>query len=99
MINGRPQIRVLVADDDDHVRGALADIVRGEPSLALVALASDAEEAIDAAVREHPDVALVDVRMPGGGGPEAARMIRQRAPGTRVMALSASDDRATVLET
>jgi EAL domain-containing protein (putative c-di-GMP-specific phosphodiesterase class I) len=49
-------------------------------------------------VRERPDVALVDVRMPGGGGPTAARAIRQRCPGTRVMALSASDDRATVLE-
>jgi EAL domain-containing protein (putative c-di-GMP-specific phosphodiesterase class I)/CheY-like chemotaxis protein len=98
MINGRAQIRVLVADDDDHVRGALADIVRAEPGLALVGLAADAQEAIDAAVRERPDVALVDVRMPGGGGPEAARVIRQRAPGTRVMALSASDDRATVLE-
>jgi EAL domain-containing protein (putative c-di-GMP-specific phosphodiesterase class I)/CheY-like chemotaxis protein len=98
MIDARPQVRVLVADDDDNVRGALADLVRAEPSLALVGLAADAQEAIDVAVRERPDVALVDVRMPGGGGPTAARVIRQRCPGTRVMALSASDDRATVLE-
>jgi EAL domain-containing protein (putative c-di-GMP-specific phosphodiesterase class I)/CheY-like chemotaxis protein len=98
VIESRQRIRVLIADDDDHVRGALADLVRSEPAFALVALAADAQEAIDAAVRERPDVALVDVRMPGGGGPTAARTIRQRVPGTRVMALSASDDRATVLE-
>jgi EAL domain-containing protein (putative c-di-GMP-specific phosphodiesterase class I)/CheY-like chemotaxis protein len=96
--NGHPPIRVLIADDDDNVRAALADLVREESSLALVALASDAQEAIEAAASERPDVALVDVRMPGGGGPTAARMIRQRSPTTRVMALSASDDRASVLE-
>jgi EAL domain-containing protein (putative c-di-GMP-specific phosphodiesterase class I) len=50
------------------------------------------------ASRFQPDVALLDVRMPFGGGPKAAREIRERSPGTRVLALSMLDDRSAVLE-
>ena len=64
----------------------------------LVGSAGDAEEAIALAETIRPDVAIVDVKMPAGGGPRAARGIMQASPDTRVIALSAHEDRETVLE-
>jgi EAL domain-containing protein (putative c-di-GMP-specific phosphodiesterase class I)/AmiR/NasT family two-component response regulator len=90
-------IRVIIADDEKAVRDALADLVEACDGLTVVAVAADADEAIAAAVRLRPDVALVDVRMPGGG-PRATLGIRQSSPHTRVLALSASESRDTVLE-
>jgi EAL domain-containing protein (putative c-di-GMP-specific phosphodiesterase class I)/CheY-like chemotaxis protein len=65
--------------------------------LELVAAVGDAPSAIEAATRERPDVALVDVRMPGGGV-HAAREIKSCSPETKVIAFTAHHDRATVLE-
>ena len=48
-------------------------------------------------LREQPDVVLLDVRMPGGGGPHAAREISKRSPHTKIVALSAHDDADTVI--
>jgi EAL domain-containing protein (putative c-di-GMP-specific phosphodiesterase class I)/CheY-like chemotaxis protein len=91
-------VRVLLADDEPDLRDALTDLLAQEPSLALVGAAADADEAVSLAQREQPDVALVDVSMPAGGGPRAAREIARTSPRTRVIALSAFEDRATVLE-
>ncbi|MDX6448885.1 MAG: hypothetical protein QOD08_1348, partial [Gaiellaceae bacterium] len=91
-------IRVLVAEDDTAVRTALSALIGAEPTLELVAAVGDADEAIAAAQRERPDVALLDVRMPGGGGTHAARGIKRASPETRMLALSAFEDRDTVLE-
>src|SRR5207249_8764165 len=55
------------------------------------------ESAIALAVEEQPDVALVDVRMPGGGGIRAAREISRRCPPTKVIALTAHEDEQTVI--
>jgi EAL domain-containing protein (putative c-di-GMP-specific phosphodiesterase class I)/ActR/RegA family two-component response regulator len=98
MIGSMDAVRVLVADDEDEVRDALAELVGSEGSLRLVGTAGDADQAIALAKAEQPDVALVDVKMPGGGGPRAAREIGRFSPHTRVLALSAFEDRATVLE-
>ncbi len=92
------RIRVLVADDEPVVRAALAELIEAENTLELVGVAKDAQEAIELAVREHPDVALLDVKMPAGGGPRAAREIRIGSLQTRVVALSAYEDRTSVLE-
>ncbi|MEX2275848.1 MAG: EAL domain-containing protein [Actinomycetota bacterium] len=91
-------IRVLIADDEGEVRSALADLIDAERALDLVGAAADADEAIELAIAQHPDVALVDVKMPGGGGARAAREIVRASPRTRVLALSAYEDRTTVLE-
>jgi len=91
-------IRVLIADDEGEVRAALADLIDAERALDLVGAAADADEAIELAIAQHPDVALVDVKMPGGGGARAAREIVRASPRTRVLALSAYEDRTTVLE-
>jgi signal transduction histidine kinase len=96
-VNAAAPIDVLVADDDDSVRTALSEMIQDEPSMRLVAAARDACEAIELSARHRPDVALLDVRMPGGGS-HAARGIKTRSPDTRVLALSAYEDRATVLD-
>jgi EAL domain-containing protein (putative c-di-GMP-specific phosphodiesterase class I)/CheY-like chemotaxis protein len=91
-------VRVLVAEDDPAVREALCALIIGEPGFELVGAAGDGQEAIDLAEAERPDVALVDVRMPEGGGQHAARGISQRSPETKVIALSADESRDTVFE-
>ncbi|MFL5946673.1 MAG: EAL domain-containing protein [Gaiellaceae bacterium] len=91
-------IRVLVAEDEPSVRAALVGLIRAEPTLDLVAEVANAVDAIEAAAAHEPDVAVIDVRMPGGGGAAAVRGIKRRSPDTRMLAFSAVDDRATVLE-
>ncbi len=89
---------MLIADDEPALRVALADLLAHEDEVVLIGSAGDADEAIRLAVDQHPDVALVDVKMPAGGGPRAAREIMRLSPDTRVIALSAFEDRPTVLE-
>jgi EAL domain-containing protein (putative c-di-GMP-specific phosphodiesterase class I) len=91
-------IRVVIADDEVELRVALSDLLSHEDEVELVGAAADADEAIAIAVDHRPDVALLDVKMPAGGGPRAAREILDRCPGTRVIALSAHEDRPTILE-
>jgi EAL domain-containing protein (putative c-di-GMP-specific phosphodiesterase class I) len=64
----------------------------------VVGVATNADEAIAMALIHHPDVVLVDVKMPGGGGSRAAREIIAAAPQTRVVALSAHEDRGSVMD-
>jgi EAL domain-containing protein (putative c-di-GMP-specific phosphodiesterase class I)/CheY-like chemotaxis protein len=91
-------IRVMIADDEAALRGALTELLEHEEDLVIVATAKDADEAIEVAIDSRPDVALVDVKMPAGGGARAAREIIRVSPRTRVIALSAFEDRSTVLE-
>jgi EAL domain-containing protein (putative c-di-GMP-specific phosphodiesterase class I)/DNA-binding NarL/FixJ family response regulator len=91
------QKRVLVADDDDAVVDVLRALIQSQSDLRLIGSANDTEHAIQLAVSEQPDVALIDVRMPGGGGVRAAREISRRCPRTRVIALTAHEDEATVI--
>src|SRR5436309_14093271 len=92
------RIRVLIADDEAAVRDALSDLIGSDESMEVVGTAGDADEAIELGRNERPDVALVDVKMPAGGGARAAREIRAESPQTHVVALSAYEDRSTVLE-
>jgi EAL domain-containing protein (putative c-di-GMP-specific phosphodiesterase class I)/AmiR/NasT family two-component response regulator len=91
-------IRVLLADDEPGLRVALTELLSHEDRVELIGTAADAEEAIRLAEADLPDVALVDVRMPEGGGTHAARGISRVSPRTRVIALSAYEDRDNVLE-
>jgi DNA-binding NarL/FixJ family response regulator len=88
-------IRVLVVDDEEAVVDVLRSLIGSDPSLELVGAASDAEQAIAMAEHERPDVVLMDVRMPGGGGVRAVREIVRRHPDARVVALSAHEDSDT----
>lgn len=89
---------VLIAEDDDHVRNALVALIETAPSLRLVGAARDADEAIELARELQPDVAILDVRMPHGGGVKVARELQRRSIDTKVLALTAVTDRDTVLD-
>jgi EAL domain-containing protein (putative c-di-GMP-specific phosphodiesterase class I)/DNA-binding NarL/FixJ family response regulator len=91
-------IRVLVADDDPDILETLVGLVGSDASMELVGAAVDADEAIDLARHHQPDIAVLDARMPGGGGPRAARAIRARSPFTDIVALSAAEDGDTVMQ-
>lgn len=97
-VNPDHRIRVLIADDDATVRNALSFLIDGEDHLEVVGVASDADQAIELASRVHPDIALLDVQMPGGGGSRATSEIRRMTPRTRVVALSGHGERNFVLE-
>jgi EAL domain-containing protein (putative c-di-GMP-specific phosphodiesterase class I)/CheY-like chemotaxis protein len=88
-------IRVLVVDDEESVVDVLRSLIGSDPSLRLVGAAHDAESGIALAVEERPDVVLMDVRMPGGGGVRAVREITKRYPAASVVALSAHEDEDT----
>jgi two-component system response regulator DesR len=68
-------IRLLLADDEDLIRGALAALLTLEDDLTVVAEASTATDAVTAAVRHRPDVAVLDLEMPPGDGLTAAQQI------------------------
>jgi two-component system, NarL family, nitrate/nitrite response regulator NarL len=81
--------RVLVADDHAPTREDIRAAVDSDPRFTVVALAGDAAEAIQAALRERPDLALLDMRMPGSGA-AAAWEITARLPATRAVMLTVS---------
>lgn len=91
------RIRVLLADDEEEVLDVMTDLMTSDPAIDVVGRARDARQAIDLARAAGPDVALVDVRMPGGGGPVAARGIRRDSPPTRIVAVSADAQPDAVL--
>lgn len=84
--------RLLLADDHDMVREALRRVIDGRSDMAVVAEARDGREAVALAKEHAPDVAVVDLSMPGLAGEEAIRQIVERGPATRVLALSMHDD-------
>ena len=88
------RIRVLIAEDDVGVRDVLRSVVSSESAFELSSAVANADAAILAAARDLPDVALVDVRMPGGGA-RATRGIKRASPHTRVIVFSARDDPPT----
>jgi DNA-binding NarL/FixJ family response regulator len=82
---------VLICDDNDLLRAALAEVVRAQPDLTLSGSAADADEAIRLATARRPHVVVLDVRIPGGG-PYAAQQIIRAVPGVRILVFSAYGD-------
>jgi diguanylate cyclase (GGDEF)-like protein len=88
---GRGTLRLLVADDDPVTRLTIGAILKREDGFELVGEAEDAGAAVELALRRRPDVVLLDVSMPGGGGARAAVQIREALPDVRIVAISADD--------
>ena len=82
---------VLVVDDHALVRTGVANIISHEPDLQVVAEAADGLQAVEAFERHHPDVTLLDLRIPVMEGVEAVRQIRLRDPAARVIVLTTYD--------
>jgi DNA-binding NarL/FixJ family response regulator len=85
-------MRVLIADDHGIVRSGLRLLLERQPDIEVIAEASDGAAARDIAVREKPDLAILDVKMPKLTGLQATREIRAQSPETAVLILSMHDD-------
>lgn len=94
--HAHPIPTVLLADDHLHFRLALREDLE-QAGFRVCAQAGTASEAIDAAVREDPDICLLDISMPGGGL-HAAAQIHARLPSTKVVMLTASSSEDDVVE-
>jgi DNA-binding NarL/FixJ family response regulator len=85
------RIRILLADDHAVLRTGLRMLISSQRDLEVVGEASDGDEAVRKATALRPDVALVDLSMPGSGGLKAIERIRHAAPLTRVLVLTMHD--------
>ena len=86
--------RVFIADDHDGYRSGIARLVAEHPALEVVGQASDGAEALAGIVECQPDVALLDVRMPGMSGIEVCRRLQAdgSAPGARIVLITGTPD-------
>ena len=91
-MTGAGTIRILLADDHAVVRHGLRLTLEGEPDFAVVAEAGDGAEAVEAALREDLDLAILDVAMPRLTGIQAARQLAEHRPQLRVLILSMHDN-------
>ncbi|UJA19653.1 response regulator transcription factor [Thermoleophilia bacterium SCSIO 60948] len=91
-------MRVVIADDHGIVRSGLRMLLEREGDLEVIGEASDGVEARDIAVRERPDLAILDVKMPKLTGLQATREIREQAPNVSVLILSMYDDERYLFE-
>lgn len=84
-------IRVMLVDDHPAFRKGLAALIKTEPDLEVVAETGDGKESINLFRRHHPDIVLMDLRLPGMGGVEATIAIRKEFPEARVIVLTTFD--------
>jgi DNA-binding NarL/FixJ family response regulator len=83
-------IRILLADDQTLIRAGFRALLDAEPDMAVVGECGTGQDAVRLAAREHPDVVLMDIRMPNGDGLEATRQIMAATDlaGTRIIILT-----------
>jgi DNA-binding NarL/FixJ family response regulator len=83
-------IRVLIVDDDAPFLHSLEALLTGEPGLEIVGIAASGEEALAAAARAEPNMAVIDLLMPRMSGIECAQLLQERYPKLRVILISGS---------
>lgn len=84
----KPKIKVLIADDHAVVRAGLATLLGTEDDIEVVAQAKNGNEAISKALETHPDVVIMDLRMPETDGAEATVELQRRLPSAKVLVLT-----------
>src|SRR5271165_7410201 len=97
MSTGISQIRILVVDDHPVVRQGIAGLIGIQPDMVLVGEASNGREAIQQFRTHHPDVTLMDIRMPEMNGLDALIAIRNESPEARIIMLTTYAGDAQVL--
>src|SRR4051812_14599539 len=85
------KIRILIVDDHRVVRVGLRTLVSGEPDMEVVAEAADGPSALAAFDQHHPDVTLLDLRLPDMGGAQVITEMRKRDPQAKVIVLTSFD--------
>jgi len=85
-------LKIVIVDDHELLRTGTRQILSDADGLEVVAEAADAAQAIEAVEATHPDIVLVDIRLPDRNGIELAQLIIEQSPNTRVVILSAYDD-------
>ncbi|WP_326647223.1 MULTISPECIES: response regulator transcription factor [unclassified Streptomyces] len=90
-------IRVVIADDHPFTRYGLRVLLESDPGITVVAEAADGREAVARVLEFHPDVVVMDVRMPGSDGLWATREIQRARPGTKVLVHSQHEDDPNVM--
>jgi len=85
-------ITVLIVDDHELVRAGIRSLLSGVNGIKVIGEASSGEEAVKVAREKHPNVVLMDVRMPGIGGLEATRKLLRADPDIKVIALTVCDE-------
>jgi DNA-binding NarL/FixJ family response regulator len=90
-------VRVLIVDDHPVVRDGLRGMLQAQPDLEVIADAANGHEALAAVARHHPDLVLMDLRMPELDGVEATRRIRAEHPDVKVLVLTTYDTDADIL--
>ena len=95
---GDDPVRVLIADDHGIVRSGLRMLLERQDDIEVIAEAENGAEARDTAIRERPDLAILDVKMPKLTGLQATREIREQAPDVSVLILSMYDDERYLFE-
>ena len=94
---GGPGVRIVIVDDHPVVRAGLRDMLSGEPDFEVVGEAGDGSEALALISHLDPDVALMDLRMPGVDGVQAIAAISTDHPNTHVLVLTTYDSDADIL--
>jgi DNA-binding NarL/FixJ family response regulator len=98
LATGNDTVRVLIADDHGIVRSGLRMLLEQQGDIEVIAEASDGATARDVAIRDRPDLAILDVKMPKLTGLQATREIREHAPNVSVLILSMYDDERYLFE-
>ncbi len=90
--------RVMLVDDHALFRSGMASLLAGRPDMEVVGEAQTGEEAVRLAEELMPDLILMDINMPGDGGLEATRIIKEQMPYVRIVVLTASDENDLLFE-
>ncbi|MZG19405.1 response regulator, partial [Streptomyces sp. SID5914] len=91
-------IRVLIADDEPMIRAGVRAVLATDPDIDVVAEAADGRDAVELVRRHRPAVAVLDIRMPGVNGIDAAAEIRATVPDTSVIMLTTFGEDDYILE-
>jgi DNA-binding NarL/FixJ family response regulator len=94
--NEIPRIRIFCVDDHPLLRNGIRVMVNNEPDMVLIAEACNGRDAIELFRREHPDVTLMDLRLPGMSGVDATIAIRAEFPGARIIMLTTFEGDAEI---